>query len=324
MKTKIILLASLFLAHSNLFSQENELPNEGNVGIGTTAPTEKLDVRGGARIDSTLTVGDSLLITNSARVGEDLRVSGNAHIEGNLNVNGGITLPNGPLNLEYLLDTVPAEDIQFLTFDEYGNVKKGGNLKSIMYAETAYPPCKDGNDGYTTSASPIWLNGPGKLYTSSHCVPDAKVGIGINNPTAKLHIKTNESFYPLTKAILVEDRSGDKMFQVNTNGLVYAREIKVNLDSSWPDYVFDSTYALIPLEDLKTYIAENNHLPNVPSASEIKENGINVAETDKMLMEKVEELTLYMIQLQEQLKVQQELLNQQQQVIQELKEASKN
>ncbi len=103
MKTKIILLSVLFFANLNLFAQENEIPEEGNVGIGTTEPTEKLDVRGGARIDSTLTLGDSLLITSSARVGEDLRVSGNAHIEGNLNVNGEFTLPNGPLNLSYLL-----------------------------------------------------------------------------------------------------------------------------------------------------------------------------------------------------------------------------
>jgi len=319
MKKNILIIASAIFLSSNLFSQENEIPETGNVGIGTTNPTEKLDVRGGAKIDSTLTVGDSMVVTSSARVGEDLRVNGNAYIEGNLQVNNELNLSNGPVVLNYLLDT-EITGPEVLIIDAEGKMKRGGDVKSLVYAEidAEHTPCKDDNEGYTTPDHPVWNNGPGKIYTSQHCIPNVVVGIGQNNPQAKLHIKTNEEQFTQTKAIIVEDKSGDKVFQVNPDGLVYAREVKVNLDAFWPDYVFETNYELMTLEQLQEYITKNGHLPNVPSACEMEEEGINISETSVMLMEKVEELTLYMFQLQDQLKKQQELLMLQQEVIEKL------
>ena len=322
MKTKIFIVATIFLVQSNLFAQENEIPESGNVGIGTTEPTEKLDVRGGAKIDSTLRVGDSIVVSNSARVGDDLRVSGSTYIGGDLNVDGNVTLPNGPLNLSYLVNSTSTEP-QVLLFDEFGNVKSGGNAMSFVYGTaSAQLPCLTDLNGNIVYGSPTWQHGPQQMYIlNNNCIPDVKLGVGVV-PTAKLHLKTSLNFN--TTPILVEKTlSGNqapyKLMQLDNTGLLYAREVKVNLDA-WPDYVFDSTYALIPLEDVKSYIEANNHLPGVPNACEMEEQGINVAETSTMLMEKVEELTLYMIQLQEQLKAQQLLLEQQQAHIQQLTE----
>ena len=86
------------------------------------------------------------------------------------------------------------------------------------------------------------------------------------------------------------------------NGLVCAKEIRVLLSGApcWPDFVFGNDYHLLPLRDVEQFIAENQHLPNVPSAAEVETNGVNVGEMNAILLQKVEELTLYLIQLQKQ------------------------
>lgn len=82
------------------------------------------------------------------------------------------------------------------------------------------------------------------------------------------------------------------------NGKILATEVEVALKSSWPDYVFDEDYKLSPLSEVEKFIKENGHLPGIPSAQEVKDNGLSLGEMNKNLMEKVEELTLYVIQLQ--------------------------
>jgi hypothetical protein len=83
-------------------------------------------------------------------------------------------------------------------------------------------------------------------------------------------------------------------------GKVVAEEVNVKLQANWPDYVFEKSYNLTPLDQVKTYIDENKHLPEVPSAKEMGEKGINVSEMNMLLLKKVEELTLYVIELKEQ------------------------
>lgn len=71
--------------------------------------------------------------------------------------------------------------------------------------------------------------------------------------------------------------------------------------ASWCDYVFEENYALRPLNDLENYLKENKHLPNIPSAAEMEETGIDVAQMTRLHMQKIEELTLYVIELQKQI-----------------------
>ncbi len=84
--------------------------------------------------------------------------------------------------------------------------------------------------------------------------------------------------------------------ELAVNGLIHTKEVKVDLQG-WPDYVFEKTYELLTIEEVDNYIQKNGHLPNIPKASEIEENGLNLGEMNKKLMEKVEELTIYIIQL---------------------------
>ncbi len=84
--------------------------------------------------------------------------------------------------------------------------------------------------------------------------------------------------------------------KINTKG-INAKEINVEMGHA-ADYVFDEKYELKSLGEVEEYVKKNKHLPGIPSASEFKENGMNVSETSNLLLEKIEELTLYMIRLQ--------------------------
>lgn len=80
------------------------------------------------------------------------------------------------------------------------------------------------------------------------------------------------------------------------NGNIRAKEVKVET-ANWPDYVFEEGYSLLPIDDLETYIKENGHLPGIPTAKEVEADGVALAEMNRKLLEKVEELTLHVIRL---------------------------
>ncbi len=93
-------------------------------------------------------------------------------------------------------------------------------------------------------------------------------------------------------------------------GTTIAEEIFVKIEDDWADYVFDEEYDLIPLEKLEAFIQQNKHLPGMPTAEQIAETGIPIGKVERILTEKVEELTLYLIALNkevESLKVQLEV-----------------
>ncbi len=90
-------------------------------------------------------------------------------------------------------------------------------------------------------------------------------------------------------------------YTLSVEGKVIATDFTTLPVASWPDYVFADDYKLKPLSEVKKYINENKHLPNIPAASEIEKNGIQLGDMNKRLMEKVEELTLYIIDMQEQI-----------------------
>lgn len=87
---------------------------------------------------------------------------------------------------------------------------------------------------------------------------------------------------------------------------ILTEQVRVMLKADWADYVFEENYELPSLEEVENYIEENGHLPNTPSAKQVKENGIELGEIAKIQQEKIEELTLYTIQQQKQLEKQQQ------------------
>ncbi len=81
------------------------------------------------------------------------------------------------------------------------------------------------------------------------------------------------------------------------DGKIICEEVKVKDSGSWPDFVFLAGYDLMPLPDVERYIAEHQHLPGVPSAEEVAADGQSLGETQALLLQKIEELTLYVIEM---------------------------
>jgi len=83
------------------------------------------------------------------------------------------------------------------------------------------------------------------------------------------------------------------------DGKIIAEEMRIQNSTNWPDYVFQKNYDLMSLDELKESIETNQHLPNIPSAAEVENDGILVGDMQKKMMEKIEELTLYILDLNE-------------------------
>lgn len=90
-------------------------------------------------------------------------------------------------------------------------------------------------------------------------------------------------------------------YQLAVKGKVLAEEVVVQLRNDWPDYVFNKDYKLKPLSEVEQYIFKNKHLQNIPSAQEIEANGVTLGNVVSKQMEKIEELTLYLIEQQKQI-----------------------
>ena len=103
------------------------------------------------------------------------------------------------------------------------------------------------------------------------------------------------------RKLLLQDVNGDARVERNLDvcNRVRTKEVLVNNGAGWADYVFADDYQLPSLNEVKQYISENQHLPGIPSEAEVNENGVNLGEMQVKLLQKIEELTLYVIQQQE-------------------------
>jgi hypothetical protein len=91
-------------------------------------------------------------------------------------------------------------------------------------------------------------------------------------------------------------------YKLAVGGGIIAESVKVKPQAEWPDYVFEKDYPMLSLGDLEKYILKNKHLPNVPAASEVKKEGLDLGEMNTKLLQKIEELTLYLIEKDKEIK----------------------
>ncbi|WP_216823590.1 hypothetical protein [Niastella vici] len=148
------------------------------------------------------------------------------------------------------------------------------------------------------------------------------IGIGTNTPAAQLHTTGTVRFGGLTKnnsltRFVVSDANGNLYYKedsssgafngsfnadVAVNGRISAQKMLITQTGRWPDYVFSKQYQLPSLAEVESFINQNNHLPGIPSAAEVEKTGINVGNNQAALLKKIEELTLYTIQQDKELK----------------------
>lgn len=126
------------------------------------------------------------------------------------------------------------------------------------------------------------------------------LGQPISSTSALFQLTLPDTFIDSTAFVISSNKR--RLFQIGSNGIVRAREIIVDNASNWPDYVFADNYHLLSPDELRTYILTHRHLPNVPPALQIEQDGIPLGEMNRLLLEKIEELTLYILDQEERIR----------------------
>ncbi|WP_295121064.1 hypothetical protein [uncultured Chitinophaga sp.] len=168
-----------------------------------------------------------------------------------------------------------------------GVLRWGGDSSDFVVAG------EDGSGSYIEKIASTPLKSKMRLQTSksgdftnySLFVIDPNAGfsfLSLGNASANVGIGTTDT----------------KGYKLAVAGSVIAESLKVKIQALWPDYVFAKDYHLPSIPEVEAFIKEHNHLPGIPSEAEVAKEGIDVGEMNKKLLQKVEELTLYIIQQQ--------------------------
>ncbi|WP_298510448.1 hypothetical protein [uncultured Kordia sp.] len=293
MKTQNNLLLVICLVLANFtYSQTNTFPTSGNVGIGTSGPTAKTDMY----LPQFATMESGLRITSPFAFQQGSTINSLFHIRKN-------GLRRGSFGTQFIVRTNGKVGIG----EENPNSKLHVHNGRIQIT---------GNNSY---------GGPMMIFGGDTNAPSGNWGIEyVSGGVAGLNFwkPSGSSNFGNYKMFLTDTGKVSIGLDPNTAGTfngnfklyvadgIMTEKVKVTLRSSsdWADYVFEDNYELLPLEEVEAHIEKNGHLPNVPSAEEVAKEGINLAKMDAKLLEKIEELTLYVIEQQKQIKKLQEQL----------------
>lgn len=147
----------------------------------------------------------------------------------------------------------------------------------------------------TTPLGSLWVQNVGNNIFNSNA---GSVGIGTDNPSVDFKLDVAGNIHTTGKLLIGTDNLtnlNDYAFAVNGSSIM--NKLRIKTYATWPDYVFDNNYDLPTLKYLESYIKANRKLPGVPSAVAVAKDGFEVGESQAILLQKIEELTLYIIDL---------------------------
>ncbi|SCY26838.1 hypothetical protein SAMN02927916_1671 [Flavobacterium anhuiense] len=319
--TTTIYAAILFLAASELQAQistgtggaasilANSPTSNTNVGIGTTNPTAKLEINGNVTF-SGASLANGQTFSNATDRGNKTIV---------FNAGSFVNATNRMMNFyDFPSSNINGKSMFWFSIDD-----RGDNQRFRSYAETGGYGGFEINDNTQRNVFKVSEDTGSDGCSFSHVsLPQSntKLIIGSSyesltsdeNAKYKLVIKGGKcgsTFLDGSGSAFVEGNvvsmgsigigtsnfvDGSDSYRLSVKGKIRAEEIKVY--NTWADYVFASDYKLDNLKEVESYIKKNGHLKNVPSAKEIAEHGLELGEMSKVQQEKIEELTLYLIQ----------------------------
>ena len=169
-----------------------------------------------------------------------------------------------------------------------------------------------GKDWLIGTSSQEWAAGAGKFIICDDITNSANsslvinpahfVGLSTTDPKSRLHVNGDIRGSGIYLG-LADTETPPTAYKLAVNGKAIAEEVVVKLKANWPDYVFADTYKLPSLLEVERYIRENKHLPDVPSAETVAEQGLSLGEMNALLLKKVEEMTLYMIEMKKEMEI---------------------
>ena len=300
----------------------------GFIGLGTNTPGVPLDVKSTSGYIGRFNGGNNMylsLLENDVYRGYLGSFSGNA---ADVDFGTGAGNTSGGINL-----TIQA--IPKVTIDSMGNVGVGnttptsrldvsGNSASTssvvnvlsnyvgssdVRGITSYSKASDGwgygmqgtggyIGGYFQSDAGAYASSGYGVYGIANGTAGTRIGVygyayggTVNNWGGYFPVKT------YTSELRVGGEQGATGYVASINGKLIATEVRVQPTANWPDYVFGKDHVLMSLEELENKINAEKHLPGIPAATDVKENGLMLGEMQTKQMEKIEELTLYVIEL---------------------------
>ena len=281
------------------------LKDEGNIGIGTINPLSKLSVMGGVSVNNNNNAYGLLeLFQNSADDGGDrsyLSLHRGGQIDWQLGLQGNnfVIASGGGAARTNLWEA------KYFSINANGNVGIGTTSPTAKLDINGRTQFRDGIDfgvGGTSNVGMISWSGTNTFIMAANGTNP----IGFNTGGSE------RMKIPSTGQVIIGSITTiPPDYKLAVAGNVIAEKVKVKKQSSgWPDYVFAPSYKLPSLIEVEKFVKQNSHLPEIPSAAEIEKDGQDLGDMNRLLLKKVEELTLYIIN--------------QEKRIQELEKKSKN
>jgi hypothetical protein len=277
--------------------------NTGKVGIGNTAPTTLVDIGNATKsVAATSNVPTANITGMQVRTDNPANVSyqnyfgnmfftsqsGTATYGSLTGISNWVTNSNSS-NVYTSYNSLRGIQSTVEVVNGYLNFAYG--IRSI-FATGASSGIKTAYGLYTSGAGSNIENSYG-LYIESVGGTSKSYGVYVSDAAASNYFAGNVGIGTLNNG----------SFKLAVEGKIGAREVQVTATNPFPDYVFEKNYSLMNLDNLDQYIQVNKHLPNIPSAKEVEEaGGIELGKMNVKLVEKVEELTLYIIDLNKRLK----------------------
>lgn len=224
-------------------STQMTIHGNGNIGIGTVAPTKKLHVVGESAFDGNLIIGDPQIAANNKNISIRFDKTNEQTIINSANWTAGY---------------------RSILINPDGTSENFGLGVGVTTVQARFHVKGASSTSGSTTLHAVNSSGTSLLFVRD----DGNIGVGTTTPQAKFSV----------------------------NGDVYSKKIKVT-QTGWPDFVFSEKYTLMPLKELEKFIQAHNHLPGISSSKEVETEGLDVGGMQALQMQKIEELTLYIIEL---------------------------